>query len=131
MEEKFVPGPERKLTLVVVTPGAASAGSGCDDRNERERDDLAHLGSLLQFLAAGGSQAQAKSSPHRSTRRTTPSARRRSLSDHECRGLCLPRCGRSIRSRPAAELVKAQVRTEVAQYPPSADATGVWYVEYG
>ena len=26
MDEKFVPGPERKLTLVVVTPGSASAG---------------------------------------------------------------------------------------------------------
>jgi hypothetical protein len=30
-----------------------------------------------------------------------------------------------------AEVVKAQVRTEVTQYPPDADATGVWYVEYG
>jgi hypothetical protein len=26
MEEKFVPGPERKLTLAVVTPDAANAG---------------------------------------------------------------------------------------------------------
>jgi len=26
MDEKFAPGPERKLTLVVVTPGAESAG---------------------------------------------------------------------------------------------------------
>src|SRR5690349_3220873 len=27
MGEKFVPGPERKLTLVVVTPGTANAGT--------------------------------------------------------------------------------------------------------
>jgi hypothetical protein len=26
MDAKFVPGPERKLTLAVVTPGPASAG---------------------------------------------------------------------------------------------------------
>jgi hypothetical protein len=30
-----------------------------------------------------------------------------------------------------AELVKAHVRTVVAQYPPFADEIGVWYVEYG
>jgi hypothetical protein len=28
-------------------------------------------------------------------------------------------------------LVKAQVRTAVAQYPPTVDEIGVWYVEYG
>jgi hypothetical protein len=30
-----------------------------------------------------------------------------------------------------AALVKAQVLTEVAQYPPTVDETGVWYVLYG
>jgi hypothetical protein len=30
-----------------------------------------------------------------------------------------------------AELVKAQVRAAVTQYPPAADEIGVWYVGYG
>ena len=42
MEAKFVPGPERRLTLVVVTPGAAKRRRRREGRNERECDDLAH-----------------------------------------------------------------------------------------
>lgn len=30
-----------------------------------------------------------------------------------------------------AALMSAQVLTDVAQYPPTVEDTGVWYVEYG
>jgi hypothetical protein len=40
MEENFVPGPERKLTLVVVTPGAASAGPDATSNNNASETTL-------------------------------------------------------------------------------------------
>lgn len=130
-------GPERRLTLVVVTPGAASAGvvamigmsastitwrirgHSCNARH-REAPDTGKSLRSEALAAPDASNDHPAQRPAAGTRDhcTVPRARPPGM----------------LQEQPVptgAELVKAQVRTGVTQYPPAADATGVWYVAYG
>lgn len=124
-----MPGPERRLTLLAVTPGAPSASyvamigtSAITWRITDHSCDARHR----QVPMPGHHSAPRRLRPRTDRTFIEPNAQPPPREDHCTLPRALP--PGMLQEQPVptgAELVKTQVLAWVTQYPPAADATGV------